>query len=513
MAKPRPREEQEIPFVALMDTMTNVVGVLIIVLVLVGLSVASAVKKILSDLPPVDEKTLVELKQVIALKTPLQDPAKIDEKATELEKQLKKAIEDLKTLDLTQDNKDIVKIDDLDKQIEAQKKARDANKAAIEKLIAEMDAMKARLDQTPKYQPPPPSIVRLPNPRPYPEKPKETRILVAKQGVLIYNETEYMKPILDGLDQVRSQLEYKEVKYEPFMAMLEKILGSKAEAQKAWPELAPLAGVYQMELVAKAYKNLVAGGVQPSKAMLQGLGNISLVLRQTLPDVASAVVAATKGDYSKWVAMDPARAPAPPIIKVVPAGNKVTFYYGAAPEEVRATPRDVLGYFKTLADKDAFKAASKNVVIYDAFRVVEVLKKAASSQIITKAFTMTPSIRPGAIYTQLALTPRSGGGESADQMKQPNSGLVRALRNIKEDPDGVALFQIMPDAIPTYLDARTIADEVGVPATWEFLRDLNINVNVTGYVVQRFTETPQARPVVPGTVPAAVIAPPKKTLD
>ena len=57
MAK-RKHEEHELPFVALMDTMTNVVGVLIIVLVMVGLSVANVVKTVLEDLPPVTPEEL-----------------------------------------------------------------------------------------------------------------------------------------------------------------------------------------------------------------------------------------------------------------------------------------------------------------------------------------------------------------------------------------------------------------------------------------------------------------------
>ena len=68
--------------------------------------------------------------------------------------------------------------------------------------------------------------------------------------------------------------------------------------------------------------------------MIERLGDISIVLRQTLPDVATAVAAATKGDLTKWVAMDPAKAPATPIIGAVKSGNKITFSYGAKAEEV-----------------------------------------------------------------------------------------------------------------------------------------------------------------------------------
>ena len=88
----RKHEEQELPFVALMDTMTNVVGVLIIVLVMVGLSVTSAVKKVLSDLPPVTPEELKEITQQVKELPKLLTPEEIKEKQKQAEAALKKAI-------------------------------------------------------------------------------------------------------------------------------------------------------------------------------------------------------------------------------------------------------------------------------------------------------------------------------------------------------------------------------------------------------------------------------------
>ena len=73
-------------------------------------------------------------------------------------------------------------------------------------------------------------------------------------------------------------------------------------------------------------------------------------------------------------------------------------------------------------------------------------------------------------------------------------------------PPGV--FQVVPDAITTYLAARELSDKEGVPATWDFLRDLNIVINVRGFEVQRFAEAAPGRPAA-----ATLIAPPKRTLD
>ena len=65
MSRRKPHHEEELPFVALMDTMTNVVGVLIIVLVFVGIGLATSVKKVLSDLPPVTVEEHEKLKKQV----------------------------------------------------------------------------------------------------------------------------------------------------------------------------------------------------------------------------------------------------------------------------------------------------------------------------------------------------------------------------------------------------------------------------------------------------------------
>lgn len=516
MAKKSSGDSGELNLDSLMDAVTNVVGVLMIVFVMVSLQVARTVSKILSDLPPVTPEELVK-KQEEAKKIPppIKTPEQVQEEKKLAEQEIKKFTEQLSTVDLTelQQKMKFLDLDELRKQIEARRKERDQQKTASDKLIAEVERLKALLDQTPVYQPPPPTYVRLPNPRPYPEKPVETRVMVAKEGVIFYREDEYLQPLKDGLESIKSQLEYKEVKIDPFMPMLEKILGSKAEAQKAWAEIAPLVDTVQMDAAANAYKTLAAGGVAPTKEVLRGLADVAVIVRQTLPDVAEAVAAAAKGDVSKWVAMDPAKPPAAPIIKASRSGNKMTFSWGSKTDEVRFSPRDVAAYFsKTLADFGSFKNASRARTIYDAFKVVETLKRAANNQIFTKAFNMTPAVRPGLAYVQLALAPRAGGGIPTAQLAQPNSEYIRALRAIKNDPNGVALFLVMPDAFTTYLEARRVADEVGVPAAWDFLRSLELTANVTGFEVQRFTEPAAARRAA-AAAPGVTIAPPKRTLD
>jgi hypothetical protein len=509
----RKHEEQELPFVALMDTMTNVVGVLIIVLVMVGMSVANAVKKVLSDLPPVTKEEFEQIKAEV-MKLPIKiDPQKVEEDKKQSEAELKRVTEELKTIDTSdlQSKMKFMDIQAFQKQLEERKKERDLSKVETDKMQVEMERLKALLDRTPIYQPLPPTYVRLPNPRPYPEKPNETRILVAKQGVLSFNQAKFLQPILDGMEKVKSQLEFQRPDYAPFAKLLEGILGSPANAQKAWPDLAPLLDRVQLEQAAEAYKVLLAGSIPPTKQLLGGLADLAVVTRQTMPVVAEAIVAATKGDVSKWVKLDPSRDPAIPVIKASAAAGKITFSWGTLTEVVKATPKDVIGYFHGLAKVKGIENVSKARTIYDAMRVQTLLLRAAANPMLSGAYAFVPKIIPAAPYVQMALTPKGGGGETIEAMKQPNSAYIHLMRDIKADPNGVAVFQVMPDAFEAYLEARKIADDVGVAAAWEFLAKLDLTLNIPGYEVQRYAPTPQ-RAAAGGNVPVS-IAPPKRSID
>lgn len=513
MAKKKAGGSSELNLDSLMDAVTNVVGVLMIVFVVMALNTARVVQKILSDLPPVtpeEHQKMVE--QVKSLPPPPADPQKLEEQKKLAEEQMKKAVEALKTVD-TSDTKAKVKFMDLDvykKQLEERRLEREKSKAETDKLLSEAERLKALLDQTPEFTPPPATYVRLPNPRPYPEKPVETRVLVAKQGVLTFSQSKFLQPILEGLDKVKAQLEYQKVEYAPFAKLLEAILGSPANAQKAWPEIAPLVDRVQMEHAALAYKALAEAGIAPTKALLASLADIAVPTRQNMAVVAQAVAAAAKGDLTAWTKLDPSRDPLKPVIKASASGGKISFSWGSNTQEVKATPKDVAGYFHDLGRLKGIEDASKGKTIYDATRIVAMLQKAASNPLIAGSYTFTPQTRPESSQITLALTPKSGGGETIEALKQPNSAFIRLMRDIKADPNGVAIFQVQPDAFEAYLEARKVADEVGVPATWEFLAKLDLTLTVPGYEVQRLTPTPPPNPKDANRVR---IAAPKRSLD
>lgn len=208
MAKRRQSHDEELPFVALMDTMTNVVGVLIIVLVMIGISLASSVRKVLSELPPVTVEQLQELLKNIVESTPADDPKKLEDEIKKQEDELKKNSDDLKSMDLSTNKQQLkmMDLDDLTKQIEERKKIRDGKKADVEKLLAEVDRLKALLDTTPVYVPPSATVVKLPNPRPMPEKAVLRRFLVANGRVLYLNDEEFMKMVVAEIEKNQKNL-------------------------------------------------------------------------------------------------------------------------------------------------------------------------------------------------------------------------------------------------------------------------------------------------------------------
>jgi hypothetical protein len=203
MSRRKSGHDEELPFVALMDTMTNVVGVLIIVLVMVGISLARSVNKVLSELPMVTQEQFDKLKKTLDEKKPKEDPKKVEQDLAKTQETLKKKTEELKTLDITPDSQksNVKSLDELQKELDERKKERDAHKADVEKLIAQVDKLKAQLDTTPVYTPPPATVVKLPNPREMPQNAIVQRFLVAGGRIVYLNDEEFMKMVVAEIEK------------------------------------------------------------------------------------------------------------------------------------------------------------------------------------------------------------------------------------------------------------------------------------------------------------------------
>jgi hypothetical protein len=187
MARKAKPHDEELPFVALMDTMTNVVGVLIIVLVMIGIGLAKSVQKVLSDLPMVSVEEHKILKDEMGQYDAKRDPAEVELEIAKMQGDLKKVEDELHALEgeKSKNPNAMVDLDKLTKELEAKHKERDEHKVAVQKMLEDIEKLKIQLDNTPRYQPPPPTTIRLPNPRPLPANATIHRFFIS-DGKLSY---------------------------------------------------------------------------------------------------------------------------------------------------------------------------------------------------------------------------------------------------------------------------------------------------------------------------------------
>jgi hypothetical protein len=208
MARRKGHAEEELPFVALMDTMTNVVGVLIIVLVMIGIGLARTVRKVLSDLPPVTIEEHAKLTKELQEIAPKQTPEAVEEELAKLQQQIKKAAEQVATMDVTAEKQPVKLMDlkELEAQLAARKQERDGRKTSVDQLLADVDKLKAQLDVTPQSTAPAAVAVKLPNPRPLPDKAVLQHFLIHEGRVLFLNEDALADEVETGLKKQETEL-------------------------------------------------------------------------------------------------------------------------------------------------------------------------------------------------------------------------------------------------------------------------------------------------------------------
>ena len=182
---------------ALMDTMTNVVGVLIIVLVLIGLGLAKSVKKVLSDLPLVNAEEHEQLKSEMDKFKGLRDPDEVTAELAKIQGELQTIAAELQQLTAKRDENplNLIDVERLAKDLETFLKTRDVRKQAVDVLLAEIDKLKLKLDNTPRYTPPPAIGVRLPKAQPMPQKAEIHRFLISEGRILYLPNEDFKKKV------------------------------------------------------------------------------------------------------------------------------------------------------------------------------------------------------------------------------------------------------------------------------------------------------------------------------
>ncbi len=173
---------------SMLDTLTNVVGILVIVLVTVQLSSQEAASRIAA------EATKIDPEEVARIEREAEEAARKAEEAAEALEAERKEVRNPKQRLMTLESEAAV-LDELAKQADAQreaearkraaemtaaeKKAQEAEKLERERKEAEkrLEEMRRELENLPALVAPPAKEVRLPDPRPAPPNTKELHVL------------------------------------------------------------------------------------------------------------------------------------------------------------------------------------------------------------------------------------------------------------------------------------------------------------------------------------------------
>lgn len=202
MKPSRGNDEDDGGLDSLLDTMTNVVGILVLVLIVTQMSVAEVVTRITTE-NKVDEESVAELNQQLEIeRTELRDlekilvnPIDIDEEKLRQELQLNKDLLARKKELLAEKKKEknefaikIQKDEELAKKNQKMVADNEAKRKELETLISnsleKKATLAAQLDKTPRVKAPADIKISIPNPRPAP--PGSKQLMIICSGNRIY---------------------------------------------------------------------------------------------------------------------------------------------------------------------------------------------------------------------------------------------------------------------------------------------------------------------------------------
>ncbi|MFG0261488.1 MAG: hypothetical protein ACF788_03770 [Novipirellula sp. JB048] len=205
MTRRPPAEDDEGGLDSLLDTMTNVVGILVLVLIVTQMSVAEVVTRVTAEsnvneeqIEELQKKLVAKKQEALELNRILVDPLDIDADAQRAELQKSKELLERRKKNIAERKKQMnefaIKIES-DRELAKEKAAEIAdNKAQREKMsqllttsLERKAELEAILDKTPKRKAPADIQVSIPNPRPAPPGDKEATFVCVDNRVYPVN--------------------------------------------------------------------------------------------------------------------------------------------------------------------------------------------------------------------------------------------------------------------------------------------------------------------------------------
>lgn len=189
---------------SLLDTMTNVVGILILVLIATQLGVKDAVSRI-ADSEVVDSEALATAREQLRLtqeqqkallaslkQLQPQDESGLDVQLADLRRRINETRKQVQqttevanqfAVKLQQDQKKAEQAKQALQDMAVVKKKREALQKELNAALEQEAQIKALLDKTPKQKAPPAKVVTIPDPRPAPEGAKPLTFLCANNKI------------------------------------------------------------------------------------------------------------------------------------------------------------------------------------------------------------------------------------------------------------------------------------------------------------------------------------------
>jgi len=172
MARKKSNDSEAVSMDSLMDALTNVVAVLIVILILLQVDVTNTVEKMLNDLKPASPEQIVAAQQQQAqLQQQIKKQQEMLKAPEPTPQELGKIEADLSLMEdsLKKHSAGLMALDQLKKQVEAQKKIESEERKKTDVILAEINRIKALLDETPIPKVPQATVVKIPNSRDIPE--------------------------------------------------------------------------------------------------------------------------------------------------------------------------------------------------------------------------------------------------------------------------------------------------------------------------------------------------------
>jgi hypothetical protein len=199
------RNDDEGSMDSLLDTLTNVVGILVIVLVVTQLGVGDAVSRITESIKVDPEEFEAKKSKLITLNqtrtrlksevTQLKDDVNQDEASVSLELEQLKKKHSQELLDLANLKKKNLSVETAIEQAESEKEKREEVEAKIKSSLREVASLKSKLDQTPEREVLPGREMRLPDPRPAPPGLIPFRFICYNNRIYPFNDFKALQKI------------------------------------------------------------------------------------------------------------------------------------------------------------------------------------------------------------------------------------------------------------------------------------------------------------------------------